>query len=69
MLFRKKIQPMCAYCRHATILDEEEVKCARKGTRQFDDKCFFFSYDPTKRQPKKAKAVDFSKYEEYDYSL
>ena len=69
MLFRRKIQPMCAYCAHATILDEEEIKCPKKGVMQCDDKCFFFTYDPTKRLPAKAKAVDFSKYEEYDYSL
>ena len=69
MLFRKKIQPRCAYCTHSTAMDDQQVKCRKKGVKDADDKCIFFRYDPTKRIPAKAKAVDFAKYEEYDYSL
>lgn len=69
MLFRKKIQRQCAYCAHSTPLNEEQIHCPKKGVREPDDRCIFFSYDPTKRIPAKAKAVDFAKYEEYDYSL
>lgn len=69
MLFRKKIDPQCAYCSHATALNEEQIHCSKKGVKNPEDKCIFFSYDPTKRIPNKAKAVDFAKYEEYDYSL
>lgn len=69
MLFRKKIEHRCAYCKHSTQINEEQIHCPKKGLRDPEDKCLLFSYDPTKRVPTKAKAVDFSKYEEYDYSL
>ena len=69
MLFRKKIDRSCAYCIYGTLLEEEQVLCARKGLRSIDDKCRKFKYDPCKRIPPKAKAFDFSKYEEDDYSL
>lgn len=69
MLFRKKVEKMCVYCIHATPVDEDTVKCSKKGVKNLDEKCLFFSYDPCKRVPAKAKAMDFSKYEEYDYSL
>lgn len=69
MLFRKKIEGQCAYCVHSTPLNEEQIHCQIKGVKDCTDKCLFFSYDPTKRIPAKSKAVDFAKYEEYDYSL
>ena len=34
-----------------------------------DDQCRRFRYDPTKRIPRKARALDFSKYDERDFSL
>ena len=69
MLFRKKVEKMCAVCIHATQVDEDMVQCAKKGKKNWDDHCMAFRYDPCKRVPKKAKALDVSKYEEYDYSL
>ncbi len=69
MLFRKKIQAQCAYCINSSALDEDRVQCRKKGIKNAEDKCIFFTYDPTKRTPHKAKALDFTKYEEYDYSL
>lgn len=69
MLFRKKIEPACTYCIHSAKLDGEKILCAKKGVKNCDDKCFRFKYDPTKRVPLKAKALDFSKYTEEDFSL
>ena len=69
MLFRKKIEPACTYCIHGTKLDEETILCAKKGMKKAEDKCFRFKYDPTKRVPKKAKALDFAKYQEEDFTL
>ena len=69
MLFRKKQEKMCAICAHCTIVDEDTVQCRKKGRKNWDDKCLAFRYDPCKRVPKKARALDVSKYEEYDYSL
>ena len=69
MLFRKKIQRSCSYCRHSAALDEDTVLCAKKGVRPISGKCFRFRYDPCKRIPAKQKALDFSRYDREDYSL
>ena len=69
MLFRKKIDRACGYCLYGTRLEEEQILCCKKGIKQEDDKCFRFKYDPTKRIPAKAKALDFAKYDEHDFSL
>lgn len=68
-LFRKKMERRCQYCARATALDEETVLCAKKGVQSVDGKCRKFQYDPCKRIPSKPKALDFDKYNEYDYSL
>lgn len=69
-LFRKKTERACRFCTHAMAVTDERVICAKKKKyRSADAKCFRFRYDPLKRVPHKAKAVDFSKYEAYDYSL
>ena len=69
MLFRKKIERACEYCAHGTKLNEEQVLCARKGICSPDGKCLRFRYAPCKRIPRKATAMDFSKYDNEDYSL
>ncbi len=69
MLFRKKIERSCAYCRYGAHLEDGQILCAKKGLRTDQDSCRRFLYDPCKRVPRKAKALDFSKYEEVDYSL
>lgn len=69
MLFRKKMEKSCAYCKHGTRMDDEQILCAKKGMVHSGDKCIKFSYDPCKRVPVKAKALDFRKYDEEDFSL
>lgn len=69
MLFRKKIEPSCSYCLHGAALENDRVLCAKKGFRSAEDKCRRFKYDPCKRIPKKAKALDFSRYDNEDFSL
>lgn len=69
MLFRKKIERSCSYCIHSTKLDDGQVLCAKRGVMPIDGKCRKFRYDPCKRIPVKAKALDFSKYDKEDYSL
>lgn len=69
-LFRKKVERACLYCSYAIQSSEERITCTKKKQfRPLDSKCIHFKYDPLKRVPSKAKALDFSKYEEYDYSL
>lgn len=69
MLFRKNIPHSCQYCACGTLLDDHLVLCTRKGVVSVDGKCRKFKYDPCKRIPPKPKAMDFTKYEEADYSL
>ena len=69
MLFRKKIQHACVYCSHGVPLEDGQILCSKKGIRTPDSRCWKFRYDPCKRIPVKAKAMDFSKYAQEDYSL
>lgn len=69
MLFRKKMERACVYCQKGAQLEEDLILCTKKGLRNPDDKCWRFQYDPCKRIPRKAKALDFSQYEERDFSL
>lgn len=69
MLFRKKIEKSCAYCKYGVKLDDDTVLCAKKGLRTLPDKCRKFDYDPIKRIPLKPKPVDFQKYDLEDFSL
>lgn len=69
MLFRKKIERSCSYCLHGTKLNDEQVLCIKKGIVSSDGGCRKFAYDPCKRIPSRPKALDFSKYDEEDFSL
>ena len=69
-LFHKKVERACKYCIHSIAANDKVVTCVKKKQYSpIDAKCIHFKYDPLKRIPSKAKAPDFSKYEEYDYSL
>ncbi len=68
-LFRKKIEKVCSLCAYCTKLNDESALCIKKGVVNLNGKCRKFSYDPTKRIPLKAKAPDFSKYSDEDFSL
>ena len=69
MFFRKKIQPSCSYCVHAARLSDGQILCAKRGLVTAEGKCMRFRYDPIKRVPLKAKALDFEKYDQDDFSL
>lgn len=69
MLFRKKIEPRCAYCKHAAPAEPETVICRKKGIRQETQHCWKFSYDPLRRIPPRPVQVDFTKYDDQDFSL
>lgn len=69
MLFRKKIPHSCAYCIHATRLNEDESLCIKRGIVRVDKACLKFQYDPCKRVPLKMKASNFSKYDSDDFTL
>ena len=52
-LFRKNIEPRCAYCAHSVPLDERSVSCRRRGPMALTDSCRAFRYDPLRRVPPK----------------
>ena len=69
MLFRKKMERSCAYCAHGARLEDGQILCTKKGMKTEEDSCFRFRYDPCKRIPRKVKALDFSRYDQEDFSL
>lgn len=69
MLFRKTIDRYCSYCLHCTKLNESQVLCTKRGVVAASSQCPQFRYDPCKRIPGKAKALDLRKYDREDYSL
>lgn len=69
MLFRKKISRSCIYCAHGTNIGDGQVLCIKRGVVKEENHCRKFTYDPCKRIPPKAKALDFEKYNEDDFSL
>ncbi len=69
MLFRKKIERSCTYCVYGAHLEDGWILCSKKGMRSGDISCRKFRYDPCKRIPPKAKALDLSKYDPEDFTL
>lgn len=69
MLFRKKMPRTCSYCVYSTKLEEDLYLCAKRGVVEDMPKCRKFEYDPCKRIPCKPRALDFSKYDDHDFSL
>lgn len=69
MLFRKKIEKSCTYCRFGTMLEDGLALCTKRGVVSADRKCRKFRYDPVKRVPSKPKSLDFCKYDAEDFSL
>ena len=69
MLFRKRIEKSCFYCRFGTMLEDGLALCTKRGVVSAERKCRKFRYDPLKRVPVKPRALDFGKYDKEDFSL
>ena len=69
MLFRKKMERSCLYCRYGTKLDEDMMLCAKKGIVPTCDDCRKFRYDPLKRTPPRPAALNTGRLEEKDFSI
>lgn len=69
MLFRKKLPRSCRYCACGTQVTDEQVLCVKHGVVSVYYACRKFEYDPCKRIPPKAKALDFQKFKDDDFSL
>ena len=69
MLYRKDIDPRCAYCQRGNELDEDRVFCPKKGVVSPSDHCRSFQYDPLRRKPPEMAQLDFSKLSQKDFNL
>lgn len=68
-LFRKDIEPRCAYCDKGSQISETEVACVKRGIVPAEHSCSAFRYDPLKRVPPRPVKLDNRKLKEEDFSL
>ena len=69
MLFSKKIEPRCAYCKRGAPLEGDRLICVKKGIVTAGGHCRAFCYDPLRRLPPKPALPDFSRFDGEDFSL
>lgn len=69
MLFRKKTPKSCSYCVRGTKVGTDQILCIKYGIVSCNYACRKFTYDPCKRIPRKAKAVDIQKFNNEDFQL
>ena len=69
MLFRKDIEPRCAYCAKGMQINDREVVCKAKGVVPVESHCRKFAYDPLKRTPPRPATLDTSRLREEDFSI
>jgi len=69
MLFRKDMDPRCAYCEKGNRISEEEVICKKKGVVPAESCCRAFRYDPLKRVPPRPLKLNTAQLSEEDFTL
>ena len=69
MLFRKKIDPRCAYCEKGARINDDEVACVRRGIVPAEGHCGTFRYDPLKRIPPRPMKLHTEALREEDFTL
>ena len=68
-LFRKNIEPRCAYCDKGSQISDIQVACVKKGIVAAEHHCGAFRYDPLKRVPPRPVKLESHKLKEEDFSL
>ena len=68
-LFRKNIEPRCAYCGKGSQINDTEVACVKKGIVAAEYHCRAFCYDPLKRVPPRPVKLETQKLKQEDFSL
>ena len=68
-LFRKDIEPRCAYCARGSAINDREVVCSRKGVVAVEFHCGRFHYDPLKRVPPRPLKLETSKLRPEDFAI
>ena len=69
MLFRKDIDPRCAYCARGSRISDDKVACVKRGIVAVEHHCRAFKYDPLKRVPPRPAALETGRLKEEDFSL
>ena len=69
MLFKKDMEPRCAYCKRGTLLGDDRVMCLKKGIMSAAGSCRAFRYDPLKRVPPRPAPLETARLKESDFSL
>ena len=68
-LFRRDMDPRCAYCEKGQQINEREGACVKRGIVPAESHCRSFRYDPLKRVPPRPVALNTEKLKEADFSL
>ena len=69
MLFRKDMEPRCAYCARGARIDEGHVACVKRGVVAGTDKCPAFRYDPLRRTPPRPAELNTAKLSPEDFQV
>ena len=69
MLFNKKIEPSCSYCKFGKRVSTEEVACIKKGVVSSGASCRRFKYDPLLREPSAPVLIKNGCFSEDDFKL
>lgn len=69
MLFNKKIEPSCMYCRFGHDIGKDQIMCEKKGIMDSMSACRRFKYDPLKRTPELRVHISSSNLTEDDFKL
>ena len=68
-LFRKNIEPRCAYCARGARIDDGHVACVKRGVVADTDKCHAFCYDPLRRMPSQPAELNTSRLSPEDFQV
>ena len=68
-LFRKDIEPRCAYCDKGSQINEREVICVKRGVVPVEHHCRSFRYDPLRREPPRPAPLNTDHLREKDFTL
>ncbi len=69
MLFRKDIDPRCAYCQKGSPLNDREVACVKRGVMPVEGSCRSFRYDPLRRTPPRPVSLRLPALRQEDFEL
>ena len=68
-LFRKNIDPRCAYCQKGQQVNEREVAGVKRGIVPVEHHCRAFKYDPLKRVPPRPVNLSTDHLQKEDFSI